>query len=287
MPRLRSKDFATPDAVRTMPGMRVEMVGLGDATIGHCSFEPGWRWSTDMGPLVSMPTCQIRHMGYTISGTVRVVMDDGDTLDIGPGAVFEIPPGHDKWVLGDDPWVSIEWGASGRALEAVLQDVGERALVTVMFTDIVDSTATLERVGDEAWRARLVAHDARLRADLNVWRGREVKTTGDGFLAIFDSAVRAVRCAAAMVRSAQVVDLHIRVGIHTGEVDLSGGDARGIAVHTAARIMAVAGPDEVLMSSTTSELLEGSGLDVEDAGTHQFKGVPGARRVLRLANLAA
>jgi class 3 adenylate cyclase len=112
-----------------------------------------------------------------------------------------------------------------------------------------------------------------------------VKTTGDGFLAIFDSATRAVRCAAAMTRSARGLELHIRVGVHTGEVEFSGGDARGIAVHAAARILSLAGPDEVLVSSTTSELLEGSGLILEDAGTHELKGISGARHVFRLVDV--
>ena len=287
MPRLQTKNFATPDDVRTMPKVRFETVGLDEAMVSHCTFEPAWRWSADMGPLVGTRTCQMRHFGYTISGSMRIAMDDGETLDIGPGAVFEIPPGHDKWVLGDEPWVAIEWGASGRALGAALAEAGERTLATVVFTDIVDSTRTLERIGDEAWHALLLTHNARLRDELNVYRGREVKTTGDGFLAIFDSATRAVRCAAAMTRSARSMQLHIRVGVHTGEVEFSGGDARGIAVHAAARIVALAGPDEVLVSSTTSELLEGSGLMLEDAGTHELKGLSGARQVFRLVETAA
>jgi class 3 adenylate cyclase len=284
VPHLQAKKFATPDEVREMPKVRFEMVALGDATIGHCTFEPGWRWSTDMGEAVGTPTCQMRHVGYTMSGAIHVVMDDGETLDIGPGTVFEIPPGHDKWVLGDEPWVTLDWGANTRAMKTALSDGGSRSLATVMFTDIVDSTATLERLGDEAWRALLVAHDARLRDELSVYRGREVKTTGDGFLAIFDSATRAVRCATFMTRSARAMDLHIRVGVHTGEVDLSGGDARGIAVHMAARILALAGPDQVLVSSTTGELLDGSGLILEDAGTHELKGISGARHVLRVVD---
>ena len=284
MPQLQSKNFASPDVVHTMPKVRFEMVGLDDATVTRCSFEPGWRWSTDLGPVVGMPTCQMRHFGYTISGALHIVMDDGETLDVGPGAVYEIPPGHDKWVVGDEPWVTIDWGASGRALRAALEDAGERALATVMFTDIVESTRTLERIGDEAWRALLIAHNARLRDELNVYRGREVQTTGDGFLAIFDSATRAVRCAAAMTRSARATGLHIRIGVHTGEVDVSSGGARGIAVHAAARIVSLAGPDEVLVSSTTSELLEGSGLILEDAGMHELKGISGARHVFRLVD---
>ena len=224
MPRLQAKSFAAPDDVRTMPGVRFFTVSLDEARVGHCSFESGWRWSTDLGPIVGTPSCGIRHLGYSMSGAVRVLMDDGQTLDIGPDTVFEIPPGHDKWVVGDVPWVTIEWGASGRALDEALHDAGDRSLATVMFTDIVDSTARLARVGDAAWHDLLVAHNARLREELNVYRGREVKTTGDGFLAVFDSATRAVRCAAAMTRSAQANDLPIRVGVHTGEVEFIGGD---------------------------------------------------------------
>ncbi|MGZ6312429.1 MAG: adenylate/guanylate cyclase domain-containing protein [Candidatus Limnocylindrales bacterium] len=282
MPRLQAKNFATPDDVRTMPKVRFETVGLDDATVGHCRFEPGWRWSTDLGPMIGTASCPMRHFGYTMSGTMRIVMDDGQTLDIGPGTVFEIPPGHDKWVIGDEPWVTIEWGASGRALDVALHEAGERSLATVMFTDIVGSTATAERVGDAAWHDLLVAHNARLREELNVFRGREVKTTGDGFLAVFDSATRAVQCAAAMTRSSAAIGLPIRVGLHTGEVEFIGGDARGIAVHAAARVLSLAGPNEVLVSSTTRDLVEGSDLLLEDAGTHELKGLSGARQVFRL-----
>ncbi len=282
MPRLQAKTFASPDDVRTMPKVRFATVALDDATVGHCRFEPGWRWSDDLGPAMGATSCPMRHLGYSMSGTIHVVMDDGQTLDIGPDTVFEIPPGHDKWVVGDEAWVTIEWGASGRAVRAALSDVGERSLATVMFTDIVDSTVQLERMGDAAWHDVLAAHNASLREELNVYRGREVKTTGDGILAIFDSATRAVQCAAAMVRSAQALELPIRIGLHTGEVELAGGDVRGIAVHAAARVLALAGPNEVLMSSTTSGLLEGSDLVVEDAGLHELKGLSGLRQVFRL-----
>jgi class 3 adenylate cyclase len=282
MPRLQAKSFAAPDDVRTMPMVRFETVGLDDATVGHCTFEPGWRWSTTIGPLMGVTSCPIRHLGYALSGAVRVVMDDGQTLDVGPDTVFDIPPGHDKWVIGDEPWVTIEWGASGRAFQAALHEAGSRSLATVLFTDIVDSTARLQQVGDAAWRDLLAAHNARLREQLNVFRGREVKTTGDGLLAVFDSPTRAVQCAAAMTRSTRAIGIEIRVGVHTGEVELVGDDVRGIAVHTAARVLALAGPGEVLVSSTTGALLEGSGMPLEDAGTHDLKGLAGARQVLRL-----
>jgi class 3 adenylate cyclase len=282
MPRLQAKSFATPDDVRTLPKVRFETVGLDDATVGHCSFDAGWRWSTDVGPMVGTTSCPIRHLGYAMSGTMRVVMDDGQTLDIGPGTVFDIPPGHDKWVVGDEPWVTLEWGASGRALGAALNETGPRTLATVVFTDIVDSTSRLGQVGDSRWRDLLATHNARLREALNAHRGREVKTTGDGFLAVFDSPTRAVQCAAEMTRSARAIDLEIRVGVHTGEIELVGDDVGGIAVHVAARVLALAGPNEVLVSSTTSGLLEGSGLILEDAGSHELKGLPGARQVFRL-----
>ncbi|HLY15520.1 MAG TPA: adenylate/guanylate cyclase domain-containing protein [Candidatus Limnocylindrales bacterium] len=282
MPRLQAKSFAQPDDVRAMPKVQIETINLDEATVGHCSFAPGWRWSTDLQPVIGTPSCVIRHFGYTISGNLRVEMDDGEALEIGPNTVFEIPPGHDKWVVGDEPWNVIEWGASGRAMAAAMHETAERTLATVMFTDIVDSTTTLERVGDAAWHDLLVAHNALLREELNVFRGREMKTTGDGFLAVFDSATRAVRCAAAMTRSTAAMALPIRIGLHTGEVEFVGGDVRGIAVHAAARVMALAGPNEVMVSSTTSGLLEGSDLVIVDAGLHELKGLSGLRQVFRL-----
>jgi class 3 adenylate cyclase len=282
MPRLQAKSFATPDDVQARPGARFETVALDEATVGLCRFEPGWRWSTDIGPLMGVTSCPIRHLGYSMSGAVHVVMADGQTLDIGPDTVFDIPPGHDKWVVGDEPWVTVEWGGSGRAFRTAVEDASPRSLATVLFTDIVDSTARLQAVGDEVWHGLLVAHNARLREQLNVFRGREVKTTGDGFLAVFDSPTRAVQCAAAMTRSVRAIGIEIRVGVHTGEIELVGDDVRGIAVHTAARVLALASPNEVLVSATTAGLLEGSGMELEDAGTHELKGLAGARQLFRL-----
>ncbi len=265
-----------------MPKGVGEIVGLGDTTIARARWEPGWHWATDLKPIMGTDSCQLHHLGYSISGVLRVVMDDGQTLDIPPGSAYEIPAGHDARVIGDEAWETVEWTSGG--LVGVSPDgPGERIVVTVLFTDIVDSTGMLERVGDAAWRDLLARHNARMRNELNAFRGREVATTGDGFLAIFDSATRAVRCGAAMARSAREVALPIRVGVHTGEVELVGGDARGVAVHTAARVMSFAGADEVLVSSTTRDLVEGSGLVLEDAGSHVLKGLSGARSLFRLA----
>jgi class 3 adenylate cyclase len=235
-----------------------------------------------MPAVVGTATCQLHHLGYSISGVMHVVTDDGQELDISPESVYEIPAGHDAWVVGDEPWVTVEW-TSARSFGVAPGGPGERLVATVLFTDIVDSTATMERIGDDAWRDLLSTHNRLLRDELNLFRGREVATTGDGFLAVFDGATRAVRCGVAMARSAEKVGLAIRVGIHTGEVEFVGPDARGLAVHAAARVMSFAGSGEVLVSSTTKDLLEGSGLILEDAGAHELKGLAGERRLFRLA----
>jgi class 3 adenylate cyclase len=235
-----------------------------------------------MPSVAGTATCQFHHLGYSISGVMHVVSDDGQELDISAESVYEIPAGHDAWVVGDEPWVTVEW-TSARSFGVAPEGPGERILATVLFTDIVDSTATMQRVGDAAWRDMLTTHNRLLRNELNLFRGREVATTGDGFLAVFDGATRAVRCGVAMARSAERVGLAIRVGVHTGEVEFVGPDARGLAVHAAARVMSFAGSGEVLVSSTTKDLLEGSGLILEDAGAHELKGLAGERRLFRLA----
>ena len=258
MPRLQVKTFADPDERRTFPKGHAEVVSLDEATVGRSQWEPGWRWTTHLAPVAGTSSCQVHHLGLSVSGHLRVETDAGDTIDIPPDSIYEIPPGHDAWVVGDEPWVTVEW-TSARIVGIAPDGPGERTLATVLFTDIVDSTATLERLGDAAWRDLLVRHNTRLRDELNTYRGREVTTTGDGFLAVFDGATRAVRCGVAMARAARDIGLPIRVGVHTGEVEFVGGNVRGVAVHTAARVMSLAGPDEVYVSATTSDLLEGPG----------------------------
>jgi class 3 adenylate cyclase len=281
MPSLQYKTLASSDDVRAFPNGRAEVVRIDEATIGRVTYEPGWRWSKDLAPIMGTPNCRLHHFGFAISGLMHIVMEDGGALDIPSGSAFEIPPGHDAWVIGDEPWVAVVW-TSIRTYALAPDGPGERVLATVLFTDIVDSTVTLERIGDAAWRELLLDHNLRLRDSLNVFRGREVTTTGDGFLAVFDSATRAVQAAAAMSRSAHDLGLPIRIGVHTGEVEFVGGDARGVAVHAAARVMALAGPNEVLVSSTTSDLLEGSGVPLEDLGAHELRGLSGRRQVFRV-----
>jgi class 3 adenylate cyclase len=282
MPRLQFKSFDSPDEHRPMPRGGADIVSLGDTTVGRARWEPGWRWSTDLKSLAGTASCMHHHVGYSVSGVMRVIMDDGQTLDIPPGSVYEIPPGHDAMIIGDEAWETVEW-MSARTVGLPAEHTDERVVLTVLFTDIVDSTRTLKEAGDTAWRDQLSRHNVRLREALNTFRGREVTTTGDGLVAVFDSPTRAVRAGGAMTQSARDMGLPIRVGVHTGEVEFVGADVRGLAVHLAARVMAAADPDEVLVSSTTNDLLEGSGLVLEDAGTREFKGLTGARSVYRLA----
>ena len=151
----------------------------------------------------------------------------------------------------------------------------DRVLATVLFTDIVDSTRRAADIGDRDWHALLDAHDAVVRAQLSRFRGREVNTSGDGFLAMFDGPQRAIRCAMAIRDAVQALGIQVRAGLHTGECQVRSDDIGGIAVHIGARVSALAGPNDVLVSSTLRDLVIGSGLEFEERGTHQLKGVPG------------
>ena len=151
----------------------------------------------------------------------------------------------------------------------------ERVVATVLFTDLVGSTARAGQLGDEEWRHLLAEQEALVRHQLEAQHGREIKTTGDGFLATFDSPARAVRCARAILDGTNRLGLDVRAGIHTGECEFARGDVTGIAVHLAARVLDVAAPGEVLVSSTVRDLLLGSGLAFEARGRHELKGIEG------------
>ncbi len=278
MPRLQRKSFATPDEVRRFPSGQVDIINLDETVLGRFALGPGWRWSKDVRPISGTTTCQHRHVGYVMSGQLHVVMEDGTEQDIVTGDAYEIPPGHDAWVVGDRAWEAIECG-SIRAFGVAPGDADSSVLATVLFTDIADSTGMLQRLGDTAWQRLLMAHNERLRAELDRFRGREITTTGDGFLAVFDGAVRAIQCAASMRAVVRDLDIEIRAGLHTGEVTLAGGTARGMAVHVAARVAALAGPGEILVTSTTQESADGSSLEFADRGSHELKGIKGRRSV--------
>lgn len=259
----------------------MDVITLDETQIARFVFQPGWRWSKDVAPIAGTRSCQHRHVGYTLSGTLEVLMDDGTRMTIGPDDAYEIPPGHDGWVAGEVPWESVEF-TSAHSFGRSPDELGERVLATILFSDIVDSTAVVERLGDAAWADLLREYHEAARTVMDRFRGRELTTLGDGILALFDGAARAVHAAAAMGPAAERLGLRLRAGIHTGEVEIVGGQARGVAVHTAARIAALAKPDEVLVSGITCDLLDGSGLNFDDRGELNLKGLSRSRPVFAL-----
>jgi class 3 adenylate cyclase len=162
-------------------------------------------------------------------------------------------------------------------------DSGERVLATLLFTDIVGSTAMVERIGDAAWRELLARHDRQVRDILDRFRGREVNTTGDGFLAVFDGAGRAIRAAVAIRERTRALGLEIRAGINTGEVELVGADVRGIVVHEASRLASGAAPGQIIVSATTRQLAAGTEFAFDDLGMRELKGLSGERALYAVA----
>ena len=284
MAGLEVKRFDEPDELNTLPLLTEEVVTLGEVYLAR-TVMPGWSWAEHVKPVVGTPSCLHHHQGVLLSGRIQFEMEDGARRLAGPGDAFDVPPGHNAWVVGDEQAVSIEFaGVRGFGRPAGL---GERVVATLLVTDIVDSTGVAVRLGDAAWKELLARHGDRVRLELDRFRGLEVTTTGDGFLAMFDGATRAVRCAGAVRRAAEEDGLAVRAGIHSGEVERQAGNIRGVAVHTATRIAALAQPGEVLVSAPAVALLEGSDLQLEDIGEHELKGLPGPRRVFRLAEAAS
>jgi class 3 adenylate cyclase len=275
MADVRAKSLTRPDETLEFPGIKIQQVDLGDLTVGRIVTEPGWRWYTHVRPHVGGDWCEARHVGVVLAGRFEVVMRDGTTLQFGPEDVFEIPPGHDGYTLGDEPCVQIEWSGLRAFAGFRLAGTYNRALVTLLLTDLVDSTVMANRLGDPAWRDLLSTHYEATRVALERHQGREVNTTGDGLLATFDGPAAALRCAAAISHAAAGEGLHIRASVHVGEVELVGTDVRGIAVHEAARILGEAAADEILVSATTRALAGSSGFAFRNRGTHVLKGLQG------------
>jgi class 3 adenylate cyclase len=190
-----------------------------------------------------------------------------------PGAKYVELPGNDYFLFqGDMNAVIDEMEEFLTGVRRVAEP--DRLLATVMFTDIVGSTDRAAELGDKRWRELLDTHDTLVRKQLDEHRGRLIKTTGDGLLATFDGPARAIRSSFAIRDVLKGVDIDIRTGLHTGEVEVRGDDVGGIAVHIGARVMSEAGPHEVLVSSTVKDLVAGSGITFEDRGSHRLKGVP-------------
>jgi class 3 adenylate cyclase len=278
---IQRKSFDAPDDVRRFAKGSVSLVHLGSLTLGRGIIEPGFRWSTSLKPIQGTPSCQIHHLQIMVQGQFHVEMDDGESADFGPGDVMNVPPGHDVWVVGDEPVVVVD----------VLGNIGaigvpgehERVVTTLLMSDIVDSTLTASRLGDATWKQTLGEHNRLIRAQLDRFRGREVKTTGDGFLATFGSAAGAIRSAVAMRDIVRSLGVELRIGVHTGEVDVLPNDVGGVAVHAAARIMALGRASEIVVSSVTRGLVEGSDLRFEERGHHQVKGLERPIEVFALA----
>jgi class 3 adenylate cyclase len=275
------KAFDEPDEMLSLPLLEGRVVTLGEVYVARIVHQPGWRWSEHVKPVVGTPTCEHHHQGILLAGEFEFVMDDGVRRRVRAGEAYDVPPGHDGMVVGDEPAIAIEFaGVRGWGKPP---DTGERVLATLVVTDIVGSTARAAELGDTRWKELLGRHGDRVRLELDRFRGFEVVTTGDGFVAMFDGPTRAVRCAAALTQAAERDDLQIRVGVHTGEVERQAGNLRGIALHAVSRIAALAGPGEVLLSSAAAMLLEGSDLGVEDAGAYELRGLSGRRRLYRLS----
>jgi class 3 adenylate cyclase len=212
-----------------------------------------------------------------------------------------IPPAKGRYIaehIPDAKYVELQgrnwyhfvepWRESFQEIAAFLTghqaDVADdRVLATVLFTDIVDSTRRAAQMGDRDWHALLDAHDAIVRSQLARFRGREVSTSGDSFLAMFDGPQRAIRCAMAIRDAVQSLGIEVRAGLHAGECEVRGDDIGGIAVHIGARVSALAGPNDVLVSSTLRDLVIGSGLEFEERGAHELKGVPGEWHLFAVA----
>jgi class 3 adenylate cyclase len=234
-----------------------------------------WRTLLDVDvraalPLVQAPTL----IFHTTEGVVPISHGEYLCKHI-PGAKLVERPGRYSGFVGAHGQFTAEKVAeflTGTRAPASY----DRVLTTILFTDIVASTARLAEVGDERWRQLLEQHDRLLREQLRLHHGREVNTTGDGFVASFDGPARAIRCAQAMVEAVSHLSIEVRAGLHSGECEVRGDDLAGLAVHIAARVGALAGPEEVLVSGTVKDLVAGSGIEFDERGECELKGVPGS-----------
>jgi class 3 adenylate cyclase len=280
MGAIQRRSFDDPDDVRASPLLTVSLARIGSHWIGRGVVQPGWHWAEHLAPIMQAETCPVHHVQVLLSGHFTVRMDDGEEVAFQPGDVMDVPPGHDAWVVGDEPVVLLDFAGNIDALG--LPREHDRVVMTLLMTDIVDSTPTAHRLGDAAWKQLLSDHNRIVRTQLLRFGGSEVNTTGDGFLATFRSAVAGLRCAGAIIEALRATDIQVRIGVHTGEVEPMGDDIGGVAVHAAARIMGLAGPSEVVASAMTVGLAEGSGLDFESQGSRTVKGLERPIEVYRL-----
>jgi class 3 adenylate cyclase len=227
-------------------------------------------------PLIQAPTLVLQ-----VSESPFITVAQGRYLadHIGGATFIELPGGS---IAGDFGGVVLDEVAEFLTGERPVVEI-ERILTTVLFTDIVGSTAQAASLGDQRWRSLLDAHDKAVREQLRRFRGREVNTTGDGFVTSFDGPARAIRCAHAIVEVTGKLGVQVRVGLHTGECEVRGDNLGGLAVHIAARVGALASPGEIVVSGTVKDLVVGSGIEFSDRGEHELKGVPGEWKLFAAA----
>ncbi len=272
MTRLERASLADPANLRPLPHGTAAVAQVGALAIGRATLEPGWRWSEHVKPVVGTEWCEAHHLHILISGRFAVRLGGATEVEeFGPGDVFDIPPGHDAWVVGEDAVDLID--VSGNVAQFGSPQAASRQIATMLMTDIVDSTPTAARLGDAHWRQVLADHDRVVRYQVERYRGREIATTGDGFFVAFDSAAAAVHCARSIREAVRTLDLEVRIGIHTGEIETAFDGVRGIAIHALARIMSAAGPSEILVSGITKTLTEGADLTFEERGPRSLKGL--------------
>jgi class 3 adenylate cyclase len=272
MSRVEVRDLDKPEAVVSHPLGATNQVRLAQTVVSRHVLQPGWSWEEHARPSVGTPSCELYHRGVVLSGRMGIRTDEGEELVVGPNQVFDLPPGHVTWVEGEDELVMVDW-AGGAGFDP--QSGGEaRVIATILFTDVVDSTARASDVGDASWKRIVAMHDDVVRNVLPEFGGREIETAGDSFLVAFANVESALRCGLALVRALAAIQLPIRVGIHSGEVVMSGNQVRGLAVHAAARILDQARAGDVLVSGTTRDLAEGAtGLTFESRGRFRLKGL--------------
>ena len=281
-PSRHVRSFDEPDEVIQLETVSSEQVSIGGITVSRDTQLPGWKWSVHVRPLVGTEWCEVRHVGYMVSGRQAVLLRDGTEFVMEPGDVMDLPPGHDAGVIGDEPVVTIGWTGVKTWL-GPLDSMSERVLSTLVFTDIVDSTSLALSAGDRAWSDRMATLETRTLDLVGQHRGRLVKFTGDGMLAAFDGAARAVRCASAVRMAAADLDLSIRTAVHTGEVELAENDIRGVAIHETSRMLDHAVGGEILVSAVTAGLLDDSGVALEAKGEVELRGITGPRRLYFVA----
>jgi class 3 adenylate cyclase len=277
---IQRKSLNDPDGSIAFPGGEGTHVRVGAMAVGRAILQPGWRWSKDVQPNVGTASCEVHHVHIVLRGSFAARMDGGEEVVFVAGDVCDIPPGHDAWVVGDEVAEILE--LAGNPAEFGTPGLHTGTVVTMLMTDIVGSTDLAERMGDPAWRQVLERHNRIVRSQFDRFRGTEIATTGDGFLATFSSALGALHAARAISAEVRTSGVEVRIGVHTGEVEATHGDVQGLAVHAVSRIMAIGGASEVVVSDVTRALSGGGRFAFDPLGEHRLKGIAAPLELFRL-----